>query len=126
MKEFMMIFRNEKSDGSKMPSEEQMQLIMSDWQSWIKGIAASGKFSGTNRLYPEGRTLKPGNIVTDGPYAEVKEMIGGYLIVKADSLEEAVKMAESCPNIKYGGNVEVRTVMPINNEPASNSFLNVQ
>ena len=126
MKEFMMIFRNEKSDGSKMPSEEQMQLIMSEWQSWIKGIAATGKFSGTNRLYPEGRTLKPGNNVTDGPYAEVKEMIGGYLIVKADSLEEAVKMAESCPNIKYGGNVEVRTVMPINNEPASNSFLNVQ
>ena len=126
MKEFMMIFRNEKSDGSKMPSEEQMQLIMSEWQSWIKGIAANGKFSGTNRLYPEGRTLKPGNIVTDGPYAEVKEMIGGYLIVKADSLDEAVKMAESCPNIKYGGNVEVRTVMPINNEPASNSFLNVQ
>jgi len=126
MKEFMMIFRNEKSDGSKIPSEEQMQLIMSEWQSWIKGIAANGKFSGTNRLYPEGRTLKPGNIVTDGPYAEVKEMIGGYLIVKADSLEEAVKMAESCPNIKYGGNVEVRTVMPINNEPASNSFLNVQ
>jgi len=121
-----MIFRNEKSDGSKIPSEEQMQLIMSEWQSWIKGIAANGKFSGTNRLYPEGRTLKPGNIVTDGPYAEVKEMIGGYLIVKADSLEEAVKMAESCPNIKYGGNVEVRTVMPINNEPASNSFLNVQ
>ena len=126
MKEFMMIFRNEKSDGSKIPSEEQMQLIMSEWQSWIKGIAANGKFSGTNRLYPEGRTLKPGNIVTDGPYAEVKEMIGGYLVVKADSLEEAVKMAESCPNIKYGGNVEVRTVMPINNEPASNSFLNVQ
>ena len=126
MKEFMMIFRNEKSDGSKIPSEEQMQLIMSDWQSWIKGIAADGKYSGTNRLYPEGKTLKPGNIVTDGPYAEVKEMIGGYLIVKADSLEEAVKMAESCPNIKYGGNVEVRTVMPINNEPASNSFLNVQ
>ena len=111
MKEFMMIFRNEKSDGSKMPSEEQMQLIMSEWQSWIKGIAANGKFSGTNRLYPEGRTLKPGNIVTDGPYAEVKEMIGGYLIVKADSLDEAVKMAESCPNIKYGGNVEVRDLV---------------
>ena len=126
MKEFMMIFRNDVSGGGSRPSEEQMQLIMSDWQSWIKGIAANGKFSGTNRLYPEGRTLKPGNIVTDGPYAEVKEMIGGYLIVKADSLEEAVKMAESCPNIKYGGNVEVRTVMPINNEPASNSFLNVQ
>src|SRR5436190_8999255 len=117
MKEFLMIFRNEVSGGGSRPSEEQMQLIMSDWQNWIKGIAADGKYSGTNRLYPEGKTLKPGNIVTDGPYAEVKEMIGGYLIVKADSLQEAVKMAESCPNIKYGGNVEVRTVMPIDNDP---------
>ena len=126
MKEFMLIFRNEVSDGSKMPSEEQMQLIMSEWQSWIKGIAANGKYSGTNRLYPEGKTLKPGNIITDGPYAEVKEMIGGYLVVKADSIDEAVKMAESCPNIKYGGNVEVRTVMPIDSDPKSTSFLNVQ
>ena len=44
----------------------------------------------------------------------------------ADSLEEAVKMAASCPNIKYGGNVEVRPVMPIDNDPQSTSFLNVQ
>ena len=123
MKEFMMIFRNEKSDGSKMPSEEQMQLIMSEWQSWIKGIAASGKFSGTNRLYPEGRTLKPGNIVTDGPYAEGKEVVGGYLVVKANSLDEVVEMAKSSPNLIYGGNVEVRSVMSIDNDTSSENFL---
>ncbi|MEO6723297.1 MAG: YciI family protein [Ferruginibacter sp.] len=126
MKEFMMIFRNEKSDDGSMPSEAQMQTVLAEWQSWIKAIAAKGKFSGTNRLYPEGKTLKPGNVIMDGPYAEVKEMIGGYLIVNAASLDEAVEMARSCPGLVYGGNVEVRTVMPINSDSGSATFLQPQ
>ncbi len=52
MKEFLMIFRNEKSPGAGMPSAEQMQVMMQDWQNWIGGIAAQGKFVSTNRLYP--------------------------------------------------------------------------
>ena len=103
-----------------------MTAVMSEWQNWLKAIATSGKFGGTNRLYPQGKTLKPGNIVIDGPYAEVKEIVGGYLLVKAASLEEAVEMAKSCPNLVYGGNVEVRAVMPIDNDPASTNFLNPQ
>jgi hypothetical protein len=54
---------------------------------------------------------------------EVKEMIGGYLIVKANSLEEAVEMAKSCPNLEYGGNVEVRAVMNIEYNTAAENFL---
>ncbi|MEP6846281.1 MAG: YciI family protein, partial [Panacibacter sp.] len=84
-----------------------------------------GNFSGTNRLYPEGKTLKPGNVISDGPYAEVKEMVGGYVIVKAASLEDAVEIAKSCPNLLYGGNVEVRHVMHIDNDPGSNNFLEI-
>jgi hypothetical protein len=123
MKEFMMIFRNEKKPGDVMPSVEQMQAMMSLWQKWIKSVAEKGRYSGTNRLLPEGKTVRPGDIVTDGPYTEAKEVVGGYLIVKAQTLDEAVEMAKSCPIYSFGGNVEVRTVMPIESDPKSVNFL---
>jgi len=123
MKEFMLIFRNEKNPGDAPPSAEQMQAMMSHWQKWIRNVAEKGRYGGTNRLLPEGKTLKPGNIITDGPYLESKELVGGYLIVKADTIDEAVEIAKSCPNLLYGGNVEVRSVMAIDNEPKSESFL---
>lgn len=120
----MMIFRNEKNEGAEMPSSEQMQAAMKQWQKWIGGIAAQGKCSGTNRLLPEGKTIKPNKVITDGPYVELREMIGGYLIVKANTLDEAVEMAKSCPNLLYGGNVEIRSVMSIEYDARSENFLN--
>jgi hypothetical protein len=124
MKEYMMIFRNEKNENAPMPSPEQMNEAVKQWQSWIGGIAAKGKFSGTNRLMDEGKTLKANKIVTDGPYVEGKEMVGGYLIVKANSLDEATEMAKGCPYLVQGaGNVEIRSVMPIDSNPASATFL---
>jgi hypothetical protein len=123
MKEYLMLFRNETQGGEATPSAEQMKAVMQQWQNWIKAIADKGKYSGTNRLLPVGKTLKPGNAITDGPFAEIKEVVGGYLLVKAGSLEEAVEMAKSCPNLIYGGNVEVREVMTINGDPKSDLFL---
>jgi hypothetical protein len=123
MKEFLMIFRNEKPVDGSMPSAEQMQAIMQEWQNWIGGIAAQGKFVSTNRLYSEGKSIFADGSVVDGPYAEVKEMVGGYLIATADNLDAAVEMAKSCPNIKYGGKVEVRSVMSIDSDASSKTFL---
>ena len=123
MKEFMMIFRNEKMEGGGKPSAEQMQAVMSQWQNWIGNIAAQGNYVSTNRLHSEGKTLKPNNVSLDGPYAEVKEMVGGYLIVKANSLDEAVEMAKSCPNLLYGGSVEVRSVLSMDADTSSATFL---
>ena len=125
MKEFMMIFRNEKREGAQ-PSAEQMQAMLQQWQSWIRGIVSKGKYSGTNRLFPEGKTIKPNNVIIDGPYAEGKEFVGGYLIVKTRSLEEAVEIAKSCPSLSYGGNVEVRSVMPIEYDAKAKNFLEVK
>ncbi|MCA0362662.1 MAG: YciI family protein [Bacteroidetes bacterium] len=113
MTEFMMIFRNDYNPSFK-PSPEQMQASIKQWQDWIGGIAAQGKFISTNRLGFEGKTLKPKNVVTDGPYAEVKEMVGGYIIVKANDIDEALKLAEGCPVLHIGGNVEVRNILKIN------------
>jgi len=110
MKEFMMIFRNEKNDNPK-PSPEQMQVIVKQWQDWIGGIAAQGKFVATNALGFEGETVNADTTITDGPYAELKEIVGGYLICKAENLDDAMKLVDGCPTLLIGGKVEVRDVM---------------
>lgn len=107
-----MIFRSVPAE--EKPTPEQMQANMKRWQDWIAGIAAQGKLVGTNRLGTEGRTIKPNKVVINGPYAEVKEIIGGYLLLKADSIDEASKMAEGCPIFLSGGHVEIRDVPPMN------------
>ena len=60
----------------------------------------------------EGKTVAPDGMITDGPYAEVKEVVGGYVFVKATSLEEAIDMTTGCPMFDHGGTVEVRKIMP--------------
>jgi hypothetical protein len=110
MKEFMMIYRMA-SMGDYNPTPEQLQESIKQWQDWIGGIAAQGKFVSTNQLGFTGKTLKPNNVITDGPYAEVKEMVGGYVIVKANDIDDAIKLAHGCPILFMGGHVEVRDIM---------------
>lgn len=113
MKEFRMIFRHTPVDDFQM-SPEQMQTSIKHWQDWIGGIAAQGKFIVTNHLGFEGKFLKPDNVITDGPYAEVKEIVGGYISVKANSLDNALSLAEGCPVLFHGGHVERRDIMKRN------------
>ena len=119
MNEYMLIFRYEGMPSNQSPSPEQMQMVLQQWQTWIADISKQGKFNGTNRLLPEGKTIKPNNVVTDGPYMEAKEMVGGYVIVKANSMDEGVKIAQAWPKVWYAGNVEIRTVMKIDNDAKS-------
>jgi hypothetical protein len=114
MKEFMLVFRNAQSGAPKL-SPEQLQDITKPWQDWIGGIAAQGKLVDRgNRLDFEGATVSPGNVVTDGPYAEIKEILLGYTIVKTDAIADAIEIAKGCPILQVGGNVEVRTVVQMN------------
>jgi hypothetical protein len=80
---------------------------------WMGGIAAQNKLvSNGNRLSMSiAKTIKPNNVITDGPYTEIKEFINGYTIVKAANVDEAVELAKGCPILKVGGNVEVRAVV---------------
>lgn len=105
----MMIFRSEES--VEQPTPEQMQAQVKVWQDWIGGIAAQDKFVGTNALGMEAKIVKANNVITDGPYMELKEMVGGYIIVKAENIDEAIKLSEGCPTLGYGGSVEVRDIM---------------
>ena len=113
MNEFVLIFRNDFRPELKF-SPDEMQAIMQKWQAWMGGIAADGKLANTgNRLGAEGKTIKPGNLVTNGPYAEIKEIVGGYIIVSADTIDEAADIAKGCPILTVGGNVEVRDIVPM-------------
>lgn len=113
MKDFLLVFR---SDLSNVPqrSPEEMQALTKRWMDWVGGIAAQNKLGDRgNRLMPEGKVVRPDNVVTDGPYTEIKESIGGYTLIKADSLEEAIGLAKGCPILSFGGNVEVRQINPL-------------
>ncbi|MCS3797107.1 YciI family protein [Niastella sp. OAS944] len=108
MDEYMLIFRHE--DGSKVASPEQMQIWMDQTMKWIGSISAKGKFVGGNGLLFDGsKTVWAHGVVTDGPFGEIKETLGGYITVKATSVEEAVEFAKGCPVLQGEGNsVEVR------------------
>lgn len=113
MEEFILLFRRNVEIKQEKPSPEQMQASVKRWQDWIGDIAAQNKLASRgNQLHPEGRVVKLNNVVTNGPYAEIKEAIGGYIIVKADDFDEALEMAKGCPILQapWNGNVEVRMV----------------
>lgn len=105
-----MVFRSA-GMGDFKPTEEQMAASEKEWMDWFGGIIADGRYAGGVRPEPEGKTILPGNVVTDGPYAEVKEILMGTGVIKADSLDEAVEIAKGCPILKVGGSVEVRPLM---------------
>jgi hypothetical protein len=110
MKEFMLIFRFTNQDDA---SWRNTNMSPKQWQDWISSIAAQNKLSATGkRLGSDGNVVKPGNVVTNGPYVEIKETLGGYMFVNAASLAEAAEIAKGCPLVQSNsGSVEVRPVV---------------
>lgn len=108
MKEFMLLFRQPSYDYSNK-SKEEMQAITRKWHEWAENINAQGKLSSNgSRLAAEGKVLKAGGVITDGPFVEIRERLGSFLIVKAENLEEATTLAHGCPALDAGGSVEIR------------------
>ncbi len=110
MDQYALIMRHE--DGGKIASPEQMEMWMKQTMEWIGNIAAKNKFvGGTGLPFDGARVVKHNGIVTNGPFGEIKETIGGFITVKADSIEEAVEFAKGCPVLQGEGNsVEVRRI----------------
>ncbi len=113
MDQYALIMRHQ--DGTKVASPEQIQQWMKQTMDWIGGIAAQGKFvSGTGLPFADAQvvTTKDGKaFVTNGPFGDIKETIGGMIIVKADSVEEAVEFAKGSPVLQGEGNsIEVRRI----------------
>ena len=106
---YMLIFRG--TDWYKGLSPEQMQLIADNWMAWFNGLKDEGTAIAGNPLEPQGKIVAgKSGVVSDGPFAESKETIGGYFLLKVNTLDEAVAIAQQCPGLPYGIRVEVRPV----------------
>src|SRR5437868_3164300 len=111
MKEYLFLFR-----GGDMPeAPEAAQAHMQKWMEWMGELSNQGKFAGAQPLNKTGKQVKGSKkAITDGPFMEGKEMVGGYLICKADSLDEAVEISKGCPILEYeSGTVEVREIQEL-------------
>lgn len=110
MEKFMLIFH-----GGEIPTQspEQMQAHMGRWMAWIDKLRKTDQYVSGEPLLPGGKLVagKNGKNVTDGPYTEGKEVVGGFFIINAKDLAEAVNISKDCPDFDLGGSVQVRQVM---------------
>ncbi|MGA9650669.1 YciI family protein [Pedobacter sp.] len=108
MSEFILIFRRDYKTADAQPSPEKLQESLKQWQEWFTSLAENDMLARpVQRLDAVGKLIK-GSTIVEGPYTEVKESIGGLVIIKANDYDEAVEIAESCPVLALGGNVEIR------------------
>ncbi len=113
MANFLFVYRSAPFDMSQI-SPEQMQSSMKLWNDWIgEGFAKGWLVDAGDALLPDGRVVDSSRVVSDGPFAEAKEIVGGYGVIKANSFDEAVIYAKSCPNVIEGGSVEIRQMAGI-------------
>ena len=114
MNEFLLVFRRDALNKEQQLSPEQMQAMMKPWQDWMGSLAAQNKLvSSGARLERDGKVVKSDKVVSDGPYVEIKEAIGGYIVIRATSLDEAAEMSKECPILQVNGSVEVRCLIPM-------------
>jgi hypothetical protein len=108
MANFLYLFRG---GNMRQMSPQQLQENMDKWRSWIGELAKKDVYKGGEPLNPEGRQLAAGKqTVTDGPFGETKDVVGGYLIVTAANLDAATELARGCPILQNNGSVEVREI----------------
>jgi hypothetical protein len=106
----MLLFRGRHWDNLHSP--EEIQEAMSRWTAWFDRLSQQGKAKAGQPLRNEGVIVsgKKGVSVLDGPFAESKETIAGYIFLQVNDLDEAVEIAKECPGLEYGVSVEVRAV----------------
>ena len=108
--QYLLLFRG--NDWSKNLSPEEMQKAANDWMTWFNRLKDQGKALSGSPLEPHGKVVsgKGGRVVSDGPFAESKEAIGGFFMLQVDTMEEAVEIAQHCPGLPHGLTIEVRPV----------------
>ena len=112
MEKFMFIFQG--NPATPQGSPEQMQAHMGKWMAWIDKLTKEGRYEAGEPLLPGGKLVAGKNkTVTDGPYTEGKEVVGGFFLIKAKDINEAVEIAKDCPDFELGASVQVRQVLKI-------------
>jgi hypothetical protein len=110
MEKFMLIFHGGMNPAESSP--EQMQDNMNKWFAWVDQLTKSGKYVSGEALLPGGKIVSgAAKTVTDGPFTEGKEVVGGYFVVNAASYDEAVAICNDYPDFVHGGQVQVRHIV---------------
>jgi len=105
---YMLLYRSD--EWYNKLSHAELQELVNQNEAWFEGLTAQGKAKPGRALERKGAIVSGvnGHIVTDGPFAESKEAIGGYLVLDVETIEEAIAIAQSSPGLAYGGSIEVR------------------
>jgi len=115
MKDYLLIFRG--GDAQRINEQKdpvKWQAHMMKWKTWMETLGKEGKFVGGQPLTQDGSVITGSKkIVTDGPFTEGKEIVGGYLIIKAADQAEAVNLSNGCPLLEHNGIVEVREIQEL-------------
>ena len=112
MSEFTYLFRGRNTSGSP----EEMQRHLEKWVAWMKDLGAQGHIKEQGHpLEGTGKVVRGAQkIINDGPYAEAKDVVGGYMVIEARDLVHAAEISKGCPILDVGGSVEVRPVQKLN------------
>lgn len=112
MARYLYVFRGGMRQEGKELSPQELQQGMARWMAWVGELRQSGHFKGGDPLEPKGGKFISGKnrAVTDGPFAEAKDLVGGYFMMECKNLDEAVELARGCPDFERGGTVEIRAV----------------
>ena len=111
MKNFMLIFMGPPYESLDL-SPEEIQKQMGRWFAWVDDLKAQDKYVGGDALKTPAKRIEGENqVITDGPFVEAKELVGGYFIIKVKDDQEATEIAKSYPDFTFGGSVEIREVM---------------
>jgi hypothetical protein len=115
MSQFLYLYRsNPAAQQAAMGTPEAAQQSMQRWMTWLADLEAKGHLKDRGQpLEHSGKVVRGQKAVTDGPFAEAKDLIGGYSLVQARDIDEAVTLSHGCPILDGGGSVEVRPVMKI-------------
>ena len=115
MSDFVLLYRSSnEAVGEAMGLPERAQQTMAKWQAWFKDMTEKGQLKNIGQRLDRSSGRVVGGkkkTVTDGPYVEAKEVVGGYSLIEASDLNEAARIAAGCPILEFGGSVEVRPVM---------------
>jgi hypothetical protein len=112
MKEFMFIFKGPSYEDLTM-SPAEAEANMFKWLEWVKQLKSEGVYVEGRPLVKKGKVVTGKNVVTDGPFTESKELVGGYFILKAESIDDVLKHTKGFPDYELGGSIEVREVQVI-------------
>ena len=111
MEKFMFLFRGGENHAHNAQDSQAAKDNMQKWVNWMQALAEKGTLVGGEPLQPTGKQVNgTGKVVTDGPFMEGKELVGGYLIVNANNIDEAVVISKGCPIFSEDGKLEVRPI----------------